>query len=163
MPVPRFAVGLPQTLDGDDPRPLAAYAVRAEALGFTGLWTLDSPAGNRTAHTPLLDGLHTLSHVAAVTSTARLGIAVVLLPRRNPALLAKDLATIDRLSAGRLTVGVGLGRMDDPDTLAGLGFPVDRAVRRTVEGLAVMRALWASGEASHDGELYRFSGVALEP
>ncbi|HEX2104703.1 MAG TPA: LLM class flavin-dependent oxidoreductase [Solirubrobacteraceae bacterium] len=160
---PRLAVGLPQTLEGDDPRAVAAYAIRAEALGFSGLWTLDSPPGNRTAHWPLLDALHTLSHVAAVTEAARLGVAVIVLPRRNPAILARELATIDRLSAGRLTVGVGLGRVEDADTLAGLGLAADRPVRRLVEGLEVMRALWAQGAAHHDGDLYHFTGVPLEP
>jgi probable F420-dependent oxidoreductase len=160
---PRLAVELPQALDGDDPRPLAAFAVRAEALGFSGLWTLDSPPGNRTAHSPILDGLHVLSHVAAVTESARLGIAVIVMPRRQPAGLAKDLATIDRLSAGRLTVGVGLGRVEDADTLVGLGLPADRAVRRLVEGVQVMRALWAADQAAHDGELYHFAGVELAP
>jgi probable F420-dependent oxidoreductase len=163
MALPRLAVGLPQTLEGVDPRPVAAYAIKAETLGFAGLWTLDSPPLNRTAHWPLLDGLHTLSHVAAVTDAPRLGVAVVVLPRRNPAVLARELATIDRLSAGRLTVGVGLGRIDDADTLDGLGLPVDRPVRRLVEGVEVMRAAWAQNEANHDGELYRFSSVPLEP
>jgi probable F420-dependent oxidoreductase len=160
---PRFAVGLPQTLEGDDPRAVAAYAIRAETLGFTGLWTLDSPPGNRTAHWPILDALHTLSHVAAVTSAPRLGVAVVVLPRRNPAILARELATIDRLSGGRLTVGVGLGRVEDADTLTGLGLPADRPVRRLVEGMEVMRVLWAQAEARHDGELYHLAGVPLEP
>jgi probable F420-dependent oxidoreductase len=163
MAAPRFAVGLAQTLEGDDPRPVAGYAIKAETLGFSALWTLDSPVGNRTAHEPILDGLHTLSHVAAVTHEPRLGIAVIVLPRRNPAILAKELATIDRLSAGRLTVGVGLGRVEDADTLAGLGLPVDRPVRRLLEGVEVMRALWAQNEAACDGELYRFARVPMEP
>jgi probable F420-dependent oxidoreductase len=156
-------VGLPQTLEGDDPRPIAAYAIRAESLGFTGLWTLDSPPGNRTSRWPLLDALHTLSHAAAVTDEVRLGVAVIVLPRRNPAILAGELATVDRLSAGRLTVGVGLGRIEDADTLTGLGLPADRPVRRLVEGVEVMRALWAQNEAYHDGALYHFTGVPLEP
>ena len=156
-------MGLPQTLEGDDPRPVAAYAIRAESLGFSGLWTLDSPPGNRTGRWPLLDALHTLSHVAAVTSAARLGVAVIVMPRRNPAVLARELATIDRLSGGRLTVGVGLGRVEDADTLTGLGLPADRPVRRLVEGVDVMRALWTQSEARHDGELYHFAGVPLEP
>jgi probable F420-dependent oxidoreductase len=160
---PRLAVGLPQTLEADGPRAIAAYAIRAETLGFTGLWTLDSPPGNRTAHWPVLDGLHALSHVAAVTTAPRLGIAVIVLPRRNPAVLARELATIDRLSGGRLVVGVGLGRIEDAGTLAGLGLPADRQVRRLVEGVEVMRALWTQGEARHDGELYHFAGVPLEP
>jgi probable F420-dependent oxidoreductase len=160
-PTPRFSVGLPQTLVGEDPRPIAGYAIRAEALGFAGLWTLDSPVGGPTGHTPLLDGLHMLSHAAAVTDEVRLGIAVIVLPRRNPAMLAKELATIDRLSGGRLTVGVGLGR--DDERIAGLGFPTGRRVRRLTEGVEVMRALWAQGLAAHEGELYRFSGVRMEP
>jgi len=73
----RLSVGLPQNLTGDDPRVAAAYAKRAEALGFAGLWTLDSALGGPTGHTPLLDGLHLLSHVAAVTETPRLGVAVI--------------------------------------------------------------------------------------
>src|SRR3954471_19559301 len=97
----RFSAGLMQAIEGDDPRPVAAYAKRAEALGFDGLWTLDSALGGPTGHTPLLDGLHVLSHVAAVTERPRLGVAVIVMGRRQPALLARELATIDRLSGGR--------------------------------------------------------------
>ncbi len=158
---PRFSVGMAQTLDGPDPRPIGAYAARAEALGFACLWTLDSGVGGLTSHAPVLDGAHVLSHAAAVTRTIGLGIAVIVLPRRNPAQLAKELATVDRLSGGRLTVGVGIG--SDDERIAGLGFPVDRRVRRVTEGVAVMRALWAQDAAGHDGELYRFSGVRMEP
>ena len=163
MAVPRLAVELPQTLEGDDPRPVAAFAIRAESLGFAGLWTLDSPPGNRTAHWPVLDALHCLSHAAAVTETMRLGVAVVVVPRRQPAVLAKDLATIDRLSAGRLIVGVGLGRIEDPETLVGMGLPADRPVRRLLEGVEMMRAIWAADAAAYDGELYHFTGVELAP
>jgi probable F420-dependent oxidoreductase len=162
MPDVRFSAGLMQALEGDDPRPVAAYAVRAEALGFAGLWTLDSALGGPTGHTPLLDGLHALSHVAAVTTEIRLGVAVVVMSRRNPALLAHDVATIDRLSGGRVTLGVGLGAPADERATA-LGFAVDRRVRRLTEGVAVMRALWAREEASFDGEIYAFSGARVEP
>src|SRR4051795_1089407 len=101
----RFSVGLPQNLTGDDARPVAAYAARAEALGFEGLWTLDSALGGPTGHTPLLDGLQVLSHVAAVTERPRLGVAVIVMGRRQPALLARELATIDRPSGGPLRLG----------------------------------------------------------
>jgi probable F420-dependent oxidoreductase len=158
---PRVSVGLPQQLDGDDPGPVAAFAVRAEALGFAGLWSLDGAVGGPLGHWPLLDGLHVLSHVAAVTRDVRLGIAIVVLPRRNPAQLAKDLATIDRLAAGRLVVGVGLG--SDDERIGALGFPTDRRVRRLVENVEVMRALWARNAASYAGEVFRFSGVDMEP
>jgi probable F420-dependent oxidoreductase len=159
---PRFSVGLPQNLATDDPRIVAAFAIRAESLGFDGLWTLDSALGGPTSHTPVLDGLHVLSHAAAVTERPRLGIAVIVMGRRQPALLARELASIDRLSGGRLVVGVGLGAPEG-ESVAQLGFPTDRRVRRLVEGVEVMRALWASNEASFDGELWRFSRARVEP
>ena len=109
MDAPRFSVGLPQSFDGGDPRPVGIYAARAETLGFSGLWTLDSAVGGPTSRTPLLDGLQLLAYAAAVTRDIRLGIAVIVMNRRQPVLLAKELASLDRLSGGRLTVGVGLG------------------------------------------------------
>jgi probable F420-dependent oxidoreductase len=153
----RFSVPLPQ-LVGDD---VATYARRAEELGFDGFWTLDSAVAGRTAHNPMLDGLQLLSFVAAVTTKATLGMAVIVLPRRNPALLAKELATVDQLSGGRLLVGVGLGVSDGSE--GALGFPTDRHVRRMTENVEVMRALWSQKEASFDGELFQFAGVHLEP
>ena len=158
----RFSVGLPQNLTSEDPRILSAYAIRAEALGFEGLWTLDSALGGPTGHTPLLDGIHLLSHAAAVTERPRLGVAVIVMGRRQPALLARELATVDRLSGGRLVVGVGLGAPEG-ESVAELGFPADRRVRRLVEGVGVMRALWAGEEASFDGEVWRFSRATVEP
>jgi probable F420-dependent oxidoreductase len=159
---PRFSVGLPQNLTSEDPRIVAVYARRAEALGFDGVWTLDSALGGPTADTPLLDGPHMLSHAAAVTDRVALGVAVIVMGRRQPVLLARELATIDRLSGGRLIVGVGLGA-PETERVATLGFPTDRRVRRLTEGVAVMRALWASDEAAHDGEVWRFSGATVEP
>src|SRR3954471_5157693 len=162
MPAPRFSAGLVQTLEGEDPRAVTAYAVRAEALGFHALWTLDSALGGPTGHMPLFDGLHALSFVAGVTREIRLGLAVVVMSRRNPTLLAREVATIDRLSGGRMTLGVGLGA-PETERVTQLGFAVDRRVRRLVEGVAVMRELWARDEASFEGELYSFSGARVEP
>jgi probable F420-dependent oxidoreductase len=162
MDAPRFSVGLPQTIEADDPRPIVAYAQRAERLGFTGLWALDSAAGGPTSHTPLLDAAQVLAFAAAVTREIRLGVAVIVMGRRQPVLLAKEMASLDRLSGGRLTVGVGLGAPAG-EKVAALGFPVDRAVRRLVEGVEIMRALWSSDAARHEGELYRFAGVDVEP
>ena len=97
-----------------------------------------------------------------MTESIGLGIAVIVLPLRNPLLLARELASIDRLSGGRLTVGVGLGAGDD-ERAARLGFPAGRPVRRLVENVEVLRAAWTQPEATHDGELYRFAGLPLEP
>ena len=157
----RISVGLPQLLHDEAPDVVRSYAVRAEELGFARLWSLDSVPGSATARVPLLDGLHLLTTAAAVTGTIGLGIAVIVLPARNPAQLAKELATIDRLSGGRLIVGVGVGRKEP--TAAGLGLPAGNRARRLREGVEVLRALWADGEAAYDGEFYRFAGVTLEP
>ena len=156
-----ISAGLPQYLPGESPDVVGRFAVRAQELGFAGLWTVDGVPGAATTRVPALDGLHTLTAAAAVTTTIRLGISVIVLPARNPAQLARELATIDQLSGGRLTVGVGVGR-EDPVATA-LGLPGDRRVRRFQEGLQVMRALWSQDEVDFDGELYRFSGVTLEP
>jgi probable F420-dependent oxidoreductase len=156
----RCSVGLPQMLGPDGADVLVRFARRAEELGFARLWTMDGVVGGATSHAPLIDGLHALTYAAALTDTIPLGIAVIVLPRRNPALLAKELASIDRLSGGRLTVGVGLGAGGD-DTAAGLGFATDRRVRRLTEAVEVMRALWTAEEAAVDGEVFRFSGVRM--
>ena len=74
-PRPRISVGLPQLLHGDEADVLRRYAVRAEELGFAGLWSLDAVPGSATARVPLLDGLHALTTAAAVTGAIGLGIA----------------------------------------------------------------------------------------
>jgi len=158
---PRISVGVPQLLHDQAPEVVRRYAVRAEELGFAGLWSLDSVPGSATSRVPLLEGLHVLTTAAAVTGAIGIGIAVIVLPARNPALLARELATVDRLSGGRLTVGVGVGRKES--TAAGLGLPTGHRARRLEEGVEVLRALWAEGQAAYDGEFYRFAGVTLEP
>src|ERR671932_370462 len=90
----RISVGLPQLLRDEAPDVVLRYARRAEELGFAGLWSLDSVPGSATSRVPLLDGLHLLTTAAAATTTIRLGIAVIVLPVRNAAQLAKELATI---------------------------------------------------------------------
>src|SRR5262245_60528506 len=103
---------------------MVRYARRADELGYAGLWTMDSVIGGATGHNPTVDGLHALSFVAPVTETIRLGMAVIVMSHRNPLLLARELASIDRLSRGRLTVGVGLGH-GRPEEAAPLGFTAD--------------------------------------
>ncbi|WP_171064119.1 LLM class flavin-dependent oxidoreductase [Actinomadura soli] len=151
---PRLSVGAPT-----DPELLVPFARRAEELGFAGIWTQDTlSTGNFS-----LDGLHVLSYLASVTDRLRLGIGVLYSGRRNPAVQARELATIDQLSGGRLTVGLGVGNDYHRETLAALGIPTDRPVRRLVEGIGVMRALWSGAEADYDGELYAFSGIRSQP
>jgi probable F420-dependent oxidoreductase len=159
LPGVRYSIGLPQTLPGSD---ITRFARRAEELGFAGLWTMDSVIGGATGHNPTIDGLHALSYTAAVTDSIRLGMAVIVLPLRNPLLLARELASIDRLSGGRLTVGVGLGTGDE-ERAARLGFPSGRPVRRLIENVEILRAAWTQPKASHNSELYDFADVPIEP
>ena len=92
-----------------------------------------------------------------MTDAIGLGIAVIVLPLRNPLLLARELASIDRLSGGRLTVGVGLGGGDEERAVA-LGFPAGRHVRRLVEGVEVLRGAWTGAELAS-----QFPDVRIEP
>jgi probable F420-dependent oxidoreductase len=161
MPAPRISVGLPQYVPEESAPVVARYAALAEELGFAGLWTVDAVPGAGTSRAPALDGLHLLTAAGAVTREIGLGVSVIVLPARNPARLAGELATIDQLSSGRLTVGVGIGR-DDP-VAESLGLSADRRVLRFREGLAIMRAVWAGDDVSFGGDLYRFSDVSIEP
>jgi probable F420-dependent oxidoreductase len=149
-----FSVGAPT-----EPAALAPFAQQAEQLGFGGVWTQDTLSADSFS----LDGLHVLSYLAARTERMRLGISVLYSARRNPAVLARELATIDQLSGGRLTVGVGVGNAYHRQTLAALGIDTDRPVRRLIEGIDVLRALWSQQEASYQGELYAFSGIRSQP
>jgi probable F420-dependent oxidoreductase len=159
--IPRLSVGLPQLLGDQEPEVVKRFAARAEELGFAGLWSLDSVPGSATSRVPLLDGLHALTVSAAVTNAIGLGIAVIVLAARNAPQLAKELATIDRLSGGRLTVGVGVGRQEP--TAAGLGLPTGQRGRRLEESVEVLRAIWADGHATYHGDFYRFEDVLIEP
>ena len=97
MPAVRISVGLPQLLGDDAPDIVQRFAVRAEELGFAGLWTLDSVPGSATSRMRSLEGLHTLTVAAVVTQAIRLGVAVIVLPERQPGFLARELATIDQI------------------------------------------------------------------
>lgn len=148
-----------------DPETLVRRARAAEEAGFEALWVGDHialPAG--AAHPPgepRLEALITLAHLAAVTSRVRLGIGVIVLPQRQPVLLAKQLTSIDVLSGGRLTVGVGVGYVE-PE-LRALGASLADRGARTDEYLAAMRALWDEPVPSFDGRFVSFDGVVERP
>ena len=161
MAEPRISVGLPQYIPDESPAIVAPFAARAEELGFSGLWTVDSVPGSATSRGTSLEGLHVLTAASVATRTIGLGVSVIVLPARNPAQLARELATLDVLSGGRLTVGVGLGRADPVG--ASLGFPDGSRVRRFNENLQIMRSLWSGKDVSFDGELYSFADVTIGP
>jgi probable F420-dependent oxidoreductase len=147
------------------PRLLARRARRAEEVGFESLWTGDHvalPVGAPDPpDEPRLELVVGLAHLAAVTSRVRLATGVAVLPLRQPVLLAKQLASIDVLSGGRLIVGIGVGHVEAE--LAALGASVADRGARTDEHLAAMKALWDEPTPSFEGRFVSFSGVISRP
>ncbi|KAA1423022.1 TIGR03619 family F420-dependent LLM class oxidoreductase [Mumia zhuanghuii] len=137
---------------------VAEVCRHAEEAGFDSLWFGDHVAipqdqadvfGNA-----YLDVFPLLGHVAALTERVRLGTNVLVAPYRNPVVTAKEVATVDRLSDGRVVLGVGVGHVRGE--FEALGVPFDERGRRTDEYLRAMRALWEQDVASYEGEWVRF-------
>src|ERR1700751_1967563 len=138
------------------PRNLAELARRAERLGYRSLWTFQrllAPSGAKLApvYRSVLDPMVSLGYLACATSTIRLGVAVVNHPFASPLLLAKQAATVDVLSGGRLDLGIGSGWL--PEEFPGSDASMARRGPRTEEYLAALRALW-TGDAGFTGTYY---------
>ena len=136
---------------------LRRWVARAEELGFESLWTQEDITGDD----PSLEPLTQLSYVAALTTRARLGVSVMVAPLRNPVQLAKALGSLDQMSHGRLTVGVGIGGRQN--MYPAFGLTTDRRARRFVELLDVMKALWTEPQATYEGQFWQLDGVPMEP
>lgn len=136
---------------GITPGVLARRALAAEHAGFESLWVGDHialPSHLPGADEPRLEALAALIYLAGMTSTVRLAAGVLVIPQRNPELLAKQLTSLDVLSEGRLIVGVGVGHVEAE--LAALGVPMSERGRRTDDGLARIRELWAGPRTTAD-------------
>src|SRR5262252_3368443 len=148
-----------------EPDTLARRTRAAEEAGFESLWVGDHIALPFDAADPptqpRLEAVIAVTQMAALTSRVRLAIGVIVLPQRQPVLLAKQLASIDVLSKGRLIVGVGVGYVE-PELRALGASLVDRGVR-TDEYMAAMRALWDEPTPSFHGRFVRFDGVVQRP
>ena len=132
------------------------YVQKAETLGYDSLWVQESIVGK----VPILEPVGLLNYVAALTTRVRLGTSVMLLVLRNPVQLAKSLSSLDQMSHGRLTTGIGIGG-HVPEAIFGL--PSERRIRRFVEAIQVLKALWTEPQASVDGTYWTFKDVAMEP
>jgi probable F420-dependent oxidoreductase len=148
-----------------DPQRLRARAVRAEEVGFEGLLVGDHIAlpsdSPDPATEPRLEAVCALMFLAASTTTIGLGAGVLVLPQRQPVLLAKQLASLDVLSGGRLSVGVGVGYVEAE--LAAFGVSLADRAAMTDEFLDVLAGLWTGGPASFEGRWVRFSDLAQAP
>lgn len=151
------------------PGPMAEIAGMAEALGYESLWVgehvvLPEPRTSGSplaASTPLLDPVVTLTFLAAITRRVRLGTGIIILPQRHPMVLAKELASLDVVSGGRLLLGIGVGGLR-PEFEA-LGVPFADRGRRADEHLDAMRALWEMDQPSYQGRFVAFSAVDAHP
>jgi probable F420-dependent oxidoreductase len=143
------------------PGVLARRAALAEQAGFESVWVGDHialPAGE--GNPPRLEALVALTYLAAVTTRVRLGVGLIVLPQRQPVLLAKQLTSLDVLSGGRLTVAVGAGYVE-PE-LNAMGVSLTERGARTDEYLKVMHALWTA-EPSFTGQFVSYTGVVQHP
>lgn len=146
----------------DEAARLRRFAIRAEELGFDSLWITDHVVtAKRFYSVSWLDSLLTLSHVAAVTERVRLGTSILILPLRQPAVLAKEIATLDHLSDGRYILGAGVGWFAPEFEACGV-HKSERGVR-TDEVLEATMALLAGDDVTFDGRYYSLDGVTVEP
>ena len=176
----KVGVMFANTMGFATPEGATTLAQAAEAAGFESVWTVEHvlwPEGYQStypyAETGRMPGDHRsvipdpltwLTYVGAKTETIKLATGILILPQRNPAVLAKEVATIDMLTGGRLMLGIGVGWLEEE--FDALGVPFSGRGRRNDEYVEVMRTLWSAGDdggASHDGEFVSFSNVHSNP
>jgi probable F420-dependent oxidoreductase len=162
----RIGFAVPVSGSWATPGNMMRIARRAEELGYHEVWTFQRllyPQGHsmgpvyRSVHDPVV----TLAYLAGVTSRVRLGVAVLNMPFASPALLAKQLTSLQLLSEGRLDVGLGLGWMREE--FAASGVPFERRGRRGEEFIHVLRRLWSEETVEHQGEFYQLPPVHQDP
>ena len=173
MQVGYFSVGIGPTVD---PEWVRTVATTAERLGFSTIWAPEHvvlleqyaskypySSGDFPAptDTPIADPFTTLAYAAACTTRIRLATGICLVPEHNPLVLAKTVATVDRLSGGRFIFGVGVGWL--AEEFEALGIPFERRGQRTREYIDVMRKLWTERSSSHQGEFVNFTNVLSYP
>ncbi|MBV9580781.1 MAG: LLM class F420-dependent oxidoreductase [Chloroflexi bacterium] len=136
----------------------------AETLGFDSIWTTDHvlmAADQPEPYGSILEASMTLAYLAAVTERVRLGTSVIVLPQREPVLVAKQAATLDVLSNGRLTLGVGAGWNEREFGFLGANFR--NRGRRFDEYIQAMRTLWSAPDPHFDGQFVHFNNVSFQP
>jgi probable F420-dependent oxidoreductase len=174
----KFGIMFANTGHGASPQGARAVGLAAEAGGFEAIWTVEHvvvPSGYESKYPydpsgkmaggaedfDLPDPLIWLTWVAAHTSTVKLATGILIVPQRNPVVLAKELATLDHLSGGRLVLGVGAGWL--AEEFAALNESFDDRGKRLDEYIAVMRALWEGGKTTFDGDYFSFQDCISRP
>ena len=151
------------------PDVVAGVARAAEAAGLESLWggehvVLPDPQAPPSPMAPqdrILDPVIALTYCAAVTTRVRLGTGIIILPQRNPLVLAKELASLDALSNGRLIFGIGVGYLQ-PEFRA-LGAPYEQRGAVTDDYLAAMQAIWSQTKPAYQGRFVSFADIQAHP
>ena len=173
----KFGIIFANTGPWADPDGALAFARSAEAAGFESIWTVEHvvvPAGYRSTYpydpsgrmpgaddAAIPDPLVWLAFLASATTTIRLGTGVLILPQRNPVVLAKELATLDHLSGGRCLLGAGIGWLEEE--FDAIGVPFAERAERTDDAVGALRALWSQERASYDGRFSSFRDCIVRP
>ena len=154
-----LGVAIPQTVlqGGFEVAKLRTFLARAEALGFESAWVVEQILGGIRS----LEPVTLLTWAAACTERLRLAPAVLLTALRSPVHLAKTLSSLDHLSGGRLTVGVGLG--GNPKIYPAFGLLAARRAARFAEGLRLMKRLWTEERVTFDGEFFKLQNASMQP
>jgi probable F420-dependent oxidoreductase len=159
------------------PEMLTHLAQTAERVGVESIWTVEhvvipvgyqstypySPSGKMPApdQVPIPDPLVALAYAAAVTKTLRLATGIVILPQRHPLYVAKEVATLDVLSHGRVIFGIGVGWL--AEEFQALGIPFDERAARTAESVRAIRSLWKDEAEPFHGKFYRWEKLESHP
>lgn len=159
----RFGIHLPQYGPVSGPDAIRRAAVQAEELGFSDVWVSDHIAFPSSTPMPawLYEPVVTLTWAAAATRRIGLGTSVLILPYRHPLHLAKELASLDRLSSGRLILGAAAGWLEGE--FEALGVPFRERGTRTDEALDVLRACWEQDPVNFDGPRVRMKDMRVLP
>jgi alkanesulfonate monooxygenase SsuD/methylene tetrahydromethanopterin reductase-like flavin-dependent oxidoreductase (luciferase family) len=157
----QYALYLPNFGAEHNARDLAGLAREAEQAGWDGFFLWDHVIAGE-AGKPMLDVWITLAAMAMATTALRLGATVTPLPRRRPWKLARETVTLDHLSNGRLTLGVGLGVPEDYEPFGESGDNKSRAAKLD-EGLEILTGLWKGQPYEHHGQAYTIENVTFNP
>ncbi len=160
----KFGIGLPNYGRGKTWDDIRRVALAAEELGYDSVWTTDHlivPRQDIEPYGRIFESLVTLAMVASITQRVRLGTSILVLPQRNPILAAKQIATIDAASGGRMIVGLGVGWNEGE--YKNLSSNFHNRGRRLDEDIALLRTLWANESVDFQGKYTKVTDAVFSP
>ena len=160
----RFGIILPNYLPQASADSLRRVAILAEELSYDSVWTTDHvmlPKGTPAPYESVYEALSVLTWLAGVTHRVKLGVSVLVMTQRNAVLVAKEVATMDALSEGRIILGLGAGWSTDEFGFLNADFHHRGAVLD--EGIGVLRSLWSTPGAPYHGRFFNLEGQAFAP